>query len=119
MGFKGIKSFKPLSFFIESPVKNQGNQYRSAFVKTMVDQRGGDFLNPQQLEITDIFKSAYLLCSGADFDGIRFKENGKRIALFMIKGDNLAELDKDYRSGQPSMKSDRPWCSIRMTARSF
>ena len=57
-------------------------------------------MNPQQLEITDIFRSAYLLCSGADLDGIRFKSNGKRIALFMIKGDKLDELDRDYRSGQ-------------------
>lgn len=69
-------------------------------VLSIIFFKGGDFLNPQQLEITDIFRSAYLLCSGADLDGIRFKSNGKRIALFMIKGDKLDELDRDYRSGQ-------------------
>ena len=54
----------------------------------------------QQLEITDIFKSAYLLCSGADLDGIRFKNNGRRIASFLIKGENLASLDRAYRCGE-------------------
>ena len=57
-------------------------------------------MKSQHLEITDLFKSAYLLCSGGDLDGIRLQSTEKGIVLFVIKGDNLGKLDRDYRSGR-------------------
>jgi len=66
-------------------------------------------LKHQQLEITDIFKSAYLLCKGGDLAGIRIKSNGRRIALFLIKGDNLDELDRDLRISVAISSKRRSW----------
>jgi hypothetical protein len=57
-------------------------------------------LNRQQLEITDIFKSAYLLCSGSDLCGIRIKTGTRRIGVFLIRGNNLDKLDRAYRTGK-------------------
>ncbi len=54
----------------------------------------------QQLEITDIFKSAYLLCSGSDLGGIRIKPGTRRIGVFLIRGNNLDKLDRAYRTGK-------------------
>ena len=51
------------------------------------------------LETTDIFRGAFFMCMGGDLSGIRLKDNGKRIATFMIRGEGLEKLDKDYRNG--------------------
>jgi hypothetical protein len=53
-----------------------------------------------RLETTDLFKGAFLLCSGGDLAGVRFRNNGRRIASFLITGVNLDELDRDYRLGR-------------------
>lgn len=52
------------------------------------------------VETTDIFRGAFFLCKGGDLCGITIKENGRRIASFLIQGNGLDKLDKDYRSGQ-------------------
>ena len=52
------------------------------------------------LEITDIFRGAFFLCNGGDLCGIRMEGNGKRIATFLIRGEGLNRLDKEYRNGQ-------------------
>ncbi len=52
------------------------------------------------LEITDIFRGAFFLCNGGDLCGIRMDGNGKKIATFLIQGEGLNRLDKEYRSGQ-------------------
>lgn len=52
------------------------------------------------LEITDIFRGAFLLASGGDLAEIRIRNNGKRIATFLITGENLDKLDREYRTGQ-------------------
>ena len=57
-------------------------------------------LDRQSLETTDIFRGAFFLCKGGDLCGIRIKDNGKRIASFMIRGKDLERLDKEYRNGQ-------------------
>jgi hypothetical protein len=49
---------------------------------------------------TDLFKSAYLLASGGDLDGIRIKPGHRRIAAFTITDCDLEKLDMDYRRGQ-------------------
>jgi len=56
-------------------------------------------LQKHSLETTDIFRGAFFLCNGGDLSGIRLKDNGKRIATFMIRGEGLDKLDKDYRNG--------------------
>jgi hypothetical protein len=57
-------------------------------------------LKINSFETTDIFRGAFLLCSGGDLTGVRVRSNGKRIATFLIAGENLAELDRDYRTGR-------------------
>ena len=52
------------------------------------------------VEETDIFKSAYLLASGGDLDGIRIKPGHRRIAAFTITGSDLEKLEMQYRRGQ-------------------
>lgn len=52
------------------------------------------------VETTDIFRGAFFLCKGGDLCGISIKGNGRRIASFLIQGNGLDKLDKDYRSGQ-------------------
>ena len=52
------------------------------------------------LEITDLFRGAYLLCHGGRLDGIRIREGRKRVASFLIHGQGLPELDRTYRSGR-------------------
>lgn len=57
-------------------------------------------METNSLETTDIFRGAFFLCMGGDLSDIRFRNNGKRIASFLITGADLNKLDKDYRSGQ-------------------
>ena len=52
------------------------------------------------MEITDIFRGAFLLASGGELAEVRVRNNGRRIATFLIAGENLAELDRDYRTGR-------------------
>ena len=56
-------------------------------------------MQPISLETTDIFRGAYLLASGGDFKGIRFKSGNRRIAAFMFSGHNLDKLEMKYRRG--------------------
>jgi len=51
-------------------------------------------------ETTDIFRGAYFLCNGVVLSGIRLKENRRRSALFRFTGEDLAELERTYRSGK-------------------
>jgi hypothetical protein len=57
-------------------------------------------LKTNRLETTDIFRGAFLLCSGGDLTGVRVRSNGKRIATFLIAGEDLDRLDRDYRLGK-------------------
>jgi hypothetical protein len=52
------------------------------------------------LEVTDLFKGAFLLCMGARLDGVRVRNNGRRIATFLITGKDLDRFDSDYRAGR-------------------
>lgn len=52
------------------------------------------------LETTDIFRGAFLLASGGELAEVRIRNNGRRIATFLIAGENLAGLDRDYRTGR-------------------
>jgi len=52
------------------------------------------------VEVTDLFKGAFLLCKGADLVQVRVRNNGRRIATFLITGPDLDRLDSDYRTGR-------------------
>jgi hypothetical protein len=56
-------------------------------------------MQAQRLETTDIFKSAVFLCNGGRLAGLRFKEQKRRIVSFLIEGEELLQLDLDYRNG--------------------
>jgi hypothetical protein len=57
-------------------------------------------LKTNSLETTDIFRGAFFLCRGGELSGIRFRNNGRRIASFLFTGRGLDKLDKQYRDGQ-------------------
>ena len=52
------------------------------------------------VEVTDLFKGAFLLCMGGRLDQVRVRNNGRRIATFLITGPDLDRLDNDYRCGR-------------------
>ena len=56
-------------------------------------------MKPNSLETTDIFRGAFFLCNGGDLSDVRVRNNGRRIATFLITGKDLDQLDRDYRSG--------------------
>ena len=53
-----------------------------------------------RLETTDLFRGAFLLCSGGRLTEVRVRTTGRRIATFSIIGTDLDQLDSDYRSGR-------------------
>jgi hypothetical protein len=57
-------------------------------------------LNTTSFETTDIFRGAFFLCNGGDLSGVRIRNNGRRVATFLITGKDLDKLDRDYRSGK-------------------
>jgi hypothetical protein len=57
-------------------------------------------LEPTRLEITNLFRGAFLLCMGGHLADVRIRNNGKRMATFLITGKDLERLDGDYRAGR-------------------
>lgn len=53
----------------------------------------------QTIETTDLFKGAYLLCSGGILYDIRFRRN-RQTASFVFEGHSLDRLDNDYMTGK-------------------
>ena len=51
------------------------------------------------LETTDIFRGAFLLCMGGNLSDIRIRNNGRRIAAFLITGKDVDKRDREYRTG--------------------
>jgi len=52
------------------------------------------------LEVTDLFRGAFLLCMGGRLDQVQIRNNGRRIATFLNTGPDLDQLDSDYRAGR-------------------
>jgi hypothetical protein len=52
------------------------------------------------VEVTDLFKGAFLLCMGGRLDQVRVRNNGRRIATFLNTGPDLDRLYDDYRAGR-------------------
>ena len=69
------------------------------YLPQKIKQKGGECININKLETTDIFRGAYFLCMGGSLCDVRFRNNGKRIASFMFTGTDLGQLDRDYMNG--------------------
>jgi hypothetical protein len=52
------------------------------------------------VEVTDLFRGAFLLASGCDLSEIRIAAGSRPIAAFLITGQDLDKLDRAYRCGQ-------------------
>ena len=52
------------------------------------------------VEVTDLFKGAFLLCMGGHLEQVNVRNNGRKIATFLITGADLARHDSDYRTGR-------------------
>jgi hypothetical protein len=52
------------------------------------------------VEVTDLFKGAFLLCMGGRLDKVQVQNNSRKIATFLITGKDLDRLDSDYRTGR-------------------
>lgn len=57
-------------------------------------------MNPNHLETTDLFKSAFLLCMGGCLTHIRVEFNGRKTATFLITGNNLDQYNTEYITGK-------------------
>jgi hypothetical protein len=62
--------------------------------------KGGDVLLKSTVEVTDLFKGAFLLCMGGRLDRVRVRNNGRRIATFLITGRDLDRYASDYGCGR-------------------
>ena len=54
-----------------------------------------------EIETTDIFRSAYLLCNGSNLSETRIGND--RQVYFLIAGDTVQDDDFQYRTGQGSV----------------
>ena len=52
------------------------------------------------LEVTDLFRGAFFLCMGGHLEQVSVRNNGRKIATFLITGSDLDRLDSDYRCGR-------------------
>ena len=52
------------------------------------------------VEVTDLYKAAFLLCMGARLNKVKVRNNGRIIAAFLITGADLDRHDIDYRAGR-------------------
>jgi hypothetical protein len=62
--------------------------------------KGGEDPLKGTVEVTDLFKGAFLLCMGARLTKVRVRNSGRAIATFLITGPDLDRLDSDYRAGR-------------------
>ncbi len=59
-----------------------------------------DLTMNNSLEMTDLERCAYFLCSGAELMEVRFKEDAKKKVSFLVEGKDIAKLDADYINGR-------------------
>ena len=57
-------------------------------------------MSSSTFETTDLFRGAFFLYKGGKLRNIRIRNNGKLIASFLFTGNDLDQLEKEYRSGQ-------------------
>jgi hypothetical protein len=52
------------------------------------------------VEVTDLFKGAFLLCMGGRLEQVNVRNNVRKIATFLISGRDIERLDDEYRAGR-------------------
>ena len=52
------------------------------------------------VEVSDLYKGAFLLCMGAWLDQVNVRNTGRKMATFLISGPDIERLEDDYRSGR-------------------
>ena len=57
-------------------------------------------MTDNQLETTDLFKGAFLLCMGGCLARLRVEGGGRKTATFLITGDDLHRHNADYMTGK-------------------
>ena len=70
-------------------------------------------MQAQQLETTDIFKSAVFLCTGGRLAGMRFKQRNQGIVSFLIEGEGLLALDLGEKTGRENRDILCSLCQVR------
>ena len=53
-----------------------------------------------RLETKDLWQSAFMLAQGSSLEDIELRNNGRREAYFVIGGDNIARLAREFISGR-------------------
>ena len=56
-------------------------------------------MNMRQLETTDIFRGAFILCKGGNLSEVRFVSGSRQTATFLFTGPDLDRHDRDYMNG--------------------
>ena len=64
------------------------------------NQKGGETHMQGTVEVTDLYKGAFLLCMGGRLEQVNVRNNGRKIATFLITGKDIERLDDDYRCGR-------------------
>ncbi len=57
-------------------------------------------MNMRQLETTDIFRGAFILCMGGHLREVRFTGGNRQTATFAFTGPDLDRHDRDYMNGR-------------------
>ncbi len=52
------------------------------------------------IETTDIFRGAFIICMGGTLESIRFGQTRTNIAYFLFTGGDLLKHDRDYINGR-------------------
>lgn len=55
------------------------------------------------LETTDIFRGAFFLSKGGKLSEVHLSEDNRQIVSFRITGEDLINLDEDYRAGRATV----------------
>jgi len=55
-----------------------------------------------RLETKDLWQSAFMLAQGSSLSDVNLRNNGKREVYFVLTGDNIARLAREFRSGRAS-----------------
>lgn len=53
-----------------------------------------------RLETKDLWQTAFMLAQGSRLEDVQTRDNGKREVYFVITGDNIARLAREFRSGR-------------------
>lgn len=53
-----------------------------------------------RLATKDLWQSAFMLAQGSSLDDVQTRNNGRREVFFVLTGDNIARLAREFRSGR-------------------